>query len=193
MNAATSLRRLISMPTPDALWEFKESLNVDGLPDDSPLMIITDRFHTFLNELVARSTAREYSHFASLLDMAAVAGVAVENLISGKEDSDFWKRFGLAAISETMMVMAARQYVKAWEVEMAASYNSASWFLSQEFWRLSKELQPDMLDEQRRGLVKELLDPIQDVEVKGVVKAGVIVRLFQLLLLHRYLLFRQQA
>ncbi len=188
MTIQDALNKLLVMPTPEALWEFKEALYIAGISENSPLMIITDRFYGFLNELVARSTAREYSHFASIMDMAAVGGVALENLVGGKEKPDFWKRFGMAAFSESMMVMAARQYVKAWEVEMKAGYNAASWFLSQEYWKLSYELQPQMKDEQRRDLISELVAPIQADNVDGVTKAGVIVRLFQMLLSARYLL-----
>lgn len=193
MTLQESFSEILFKPTPEALWGFKEALNMANYSDDSSLMVITDKFYGFLTELLARSTAREFSHFASLLDMAAVAGVAVENLISGREEPDFWQRFGIAAISETMMVMAARQYVKAWEVEMKASYDAAIWFLGQEFWKLSIELQPDMSADQRRHLAKELISPMHSPDVPGVAKAGAIVRLFQLLLAIRYLLIFQQS
>lgn len=192
MTIQDSLSRLLKMPTPKALWDFKEALIIAGISENSSLVIITDQFYDFVNELVAKSSAREFSHFASIMDIAAVAGVALENLVGGKEEPNFWMRFGMAAFSETMMVMAARQYVKAWEVELKASYNAAGWFLSQEFWKLSKELQPQMIDEKRRTLVNELISPIHSEDVDGNIKAGVIVRLFQLLLSARYLLSLQK-
>ena len=148
-------------------------------------MVVLDHFYHFLNELVATSTAREYSHFASLLDMAAVGGIVLESFIGEKNSEDFWKRLLLGAVSEGMMVLAARQYVKAWEQEMKANYNSAAWYLSQEYWKLSAELRPDLTSEVRQGLTKDLIAPIQADNVEGIVKAGVIVRLFQLLLFAR--------
>jgi hypothetical protein len=145
-------------------------------------MIVLDHFYHFLNELVASSTAREFSHFASLLDIAAVGGVVLESFIGEKDSEDLWKRLMLGAVSEAMMVLAARQYVKAWEQEMKASYNSAAWHLSQEYWKLSALLRPELTSEVRQALIKDLIEPIQDDNVEGIVRAGVIVRLFQLLL-----------
>ena len=71
------------------------------------------------------------------------------------------------------------------EHERKASYNSATWYLSQEYWKLSALLRPELTAELRQALIKDLIAPIQADNVEGIVKAGVIVRLFQLLLLAR--------
>lgn len=185
MHFENSFGQVLSKPTPSALWELRSQLLEVGFSDSTPAMIVLDHFYRFLNELVASATAREFSHFASLLDMAAVAGLALENLVGERDSEAFWKRFMLGAISEAMMVIAARQYVKAWEEEMKASYKSAAWYLSQEYWKLSFELQPDLSPDLRQQLVKDLVAPIESDDVEGKVKAAVIVRLFQLLLFAR--------
>ena len=84
-----------------------------------------------------------------------------------------------------MMVLAARQYVKAWEQEMRASYNAAAWYLTREYWQLSVELQPGLAAARRRQLVESLTAPLTSDQVEGGVKAGLIARLFQILLTAR--------
>ena len=189
MNRTTdmqnTLTHLLTEPTPDALWQLRGELLEAGMTSESRALVILDEFYQFLNELVASSTAREYSHFASILDMAAVAGVAIQNLMEQGDSQDWWRRFVLGAASEVLMVLAARQYVKAWEEEMKAGYRTATWYLSQEYWELSVELRPDLPLHQRRQLVDQLIEPVQDNQLEGIVKAGLIVRLFQVLLLAR--------
>lgn len=193
MELQTSLIQVLTEPTPAALWQLRGELLEIGLASDSRVMTTLHEFYQFLNELVASSTAREFSHFASILDMAAVAGVAIQNLMNIEESEDWWKRFVVGATSEGLMVLAARQYVKAWEEEMRASYNAAAWYLSQEYWELSARLRPDLPLQERRQLVDRLLVPIQDDQLGGLVKAGLIVRLFQVLLLARLKLFTEFA
>ena len=185
MDFEASLIEVFSEPAPSTLWQLRGELIVRGYSEHESVMDVLDHFYHFLNELVASSTAREYSHFASLLDIAAVGGVVLESLIGEKDSEDLWMRLMLGAVSEAMMVLAARQYVKAWEQEMKASYNSATWYLSQEYWKLSALLRPELTAELRQALIKDLIAPIQADNVEGIVKAGVIVRLFQLLLLAR--------
>jgi hypothetical protein len=90
-------------------------------------MILLDAFYTFLNELSSSATAREYSHYASLLDMGAIAGVALQNLLERGSKDEWWQRLAVGALSESLMILAARQYVKAWDNEMTADFNNAAW------------------------------------------------------------------
>jgi hypothetical protein len=180
------LTEVLTKPTPEALWQLRADLLEQGVGDDSRLLVIVDEFYRFMNQVVASSTAREYSHIASLLDMAAVAGVAVQNLMEEKDSEQWWRRFVAGAASEGMMVLAARQYVKAWEVEMRSDFNAAAWFLAQEYWRLSVHLQPDLAPAKRRALIDQLFGPFLDEQVEGSVKVGLIARLFQTLLLARF-------
>jgi hypothetical protein len=185
----SSLTAVLAEPTPSSLWRLRADILERGPGGQKHLLLILERFHHFLNELMASSTAREYSHFASLLDMAAVAGVAFQNLMEVQDSDEWWRRFIIGAASEGFMVLAARQYVKAWEEEMDASYNAAAWYLTQEYWDLSSDLKPDLSAAKRRILIDRLAISLHDAEVDGIVKAGLIVRLFQLLLLARFVLF----
>lgn len=183
MQLLESLSTVLTNPTPEALWRLQGDLLSEGFPPDAPVMAILDSFHHFLNELVASATAREYSHFASLLDLGAVGGVAIQNLLESRDSEGWWQRLLVGGLSESLMILAARQYVKAWENEMASDFSQAAWFLYRYYWRLSADMQPGLDREMRRNLVDELLAPIQEPETSGTAKAALISRLFQILLL----------
>lgn len=185
MLISPALTEVLTRPSPDALWRLRVDLLQHGIEDDSRTMGVVDAFYYFMNRLVASASAREYSHIASILDMAAVAGVAIQNLIDEKNTEDWWRRFIVGAASEGMMVLAARQYVKAWEEEMRSDFNAATWFLAQEYWRLSNELQPELSPARRRELVDQLFAPFAGNRLGGTAKAGLIARLFQVLLISR--------
>jgi len=183
MDSQKALVNVLTSPTPEALWNLRGELIEAGFSDRSHAMLTLDVFFHFLNDLTASSTARQYSHFASILDMAAVAGVAIQNLMNEEGSGEWWRRFIVGAASEGLMVLAARQYVKAWEEEMNVAYNAAAWNLAQSYWQLSAELRPELSTDLRWRLVNELISPIRDDEVEGLVKAGLIVRYYQVLLL----------
>lgn len=185
MMIPASMLAVLTQPTPDSLWILRADLLESGINQDSQLLTIVDAFYEFLNKLSASVTAREYSHLASILDMTAVAGVAVQNLMEEDDSEEWWRRFVVGAVSEGMMVLAARQYVKAWEAEMRSDYNAAIWFLAPEFWHLSIDLQPRLAPGQRRQLVEQLFAPFSNEQLDRTMKAGLIIRLFQVLLIAR--------
>jgi hypothetical protein len=92
----------------------------------------------------------------------------------------------VGGLSESLMILAARQYVKAWDNEMSSDINQAAWFLYREYWQLSADMQPELAREERRRLVDELLAPIYDSGISGTAKAALIGRLFQLLLMANF-------
>lgn len=183
MDSQTALTNVLTSPTPETLWNLRGELIEAGFSNHSHALVTLDDFFHFLNDLVASSTAREYSHFASILDMAAVAGVAIQNLLNEKGSEEWWRSLVVGAASEGLMVLAARQYVKAWEEEMNATYNAAAWNLAQSYWLLSAELRPELTSALRWRLVNELISPIRDDGLEGLVKAGLIVRYYQVLLM----------
>lgn len=182
MSKNEALYRMLSEPIPVNLWILRSELLKAGVSEDSRAFLIIREFHRFLNELVASSNSRQFSHFASYLDIGALGGVAIQNLLSIDEQSDWWQRLLAGGISEGLMVMASRQYVKAWEEEMKASYLVAAWYLAEEFWRLSANLAPNLPTVERQELIDGLIGPIRAEETAGIVKAAIIVHYFQLLI-----------
>jgi hypothetical protein len=187
MNA-NELLLLAAIPTPDALRRLQASLLAAGVPARDPVWTLLDRYYGFLTTLAARATSREFSHFASLLDMGAVGGVALQNVLLAGEAGHGWQRLLAGGLSEGLMVMAARQYVRAWEQEMSAVYTAAAWHLFRELWQVSSDLQPALPAGERKRLLDDLLAPLLDEEGAGAQRAVLATRLYQLLLLARIVL-----
>lgn len=181
------LLALIAAPSPDTLRRLRGVLLEAGLVPDAEVWATLDHFFQFLNELAANATSRQYSHFASLLDIGAVGSVAVQNLLSADDGEpggpQIWKRLLAGGLSEGLMVLAARQYVKAWEGEMAAVYRAAAWNLTQHLWRISSQMRPEMPAGDRRHLLERLLAPAGDESLPGTARAALIARLYQVVLL----------
>jgi hypothetical protein len=83
------------------------------------------------------------------------------------------------------MVMAARQYVRAWEGELDAVFTAASWQLYRELWRVSETLRPGLPASERSHLLEELLTPLASSNPSGAQRAALVTRLYQLLLVAR--------
>jgi hypothetical protein len=81
------------------------------------------------------------------------------------------------------MITAARQYVKAWEGEMAAVHEQAVWKVQQAFWRVSLALQPRMDAAERHQHLDRLIAALQDNGNNNTTRTLLLVRFFQVLLL----------
>ncbi|MCA9991250.1 MAG: hypothetical protein H6666_08805 [Ardenticatenaceae bacterium] len=183
MSVPTTLSQLLSQPAPGTIWQLRSDLLEAGYAPDADLWRVLDQAYHFFTELATKATAREYSHFASLLDIGAIGLVVVENLLDAEQSENFWGKVIGGALSEGLMVMAARQYVKAWEEEMRSVYQSSAWTLYHELWRLSERLQPGLPAGERRQLLEQLLAPLHNPDFSGNAKALIIARLYQLLIL----------
>lgn len=183
-----SLRRatanVLTSPSPGGLWELRSELFEAGISVEDPLWRIVDEFHRFLDELGTRSSSREYSQLASKLDIGAVGGVVVEQLLEPEDPAETSMRLLSALLSEGLMVLATRQHVKAWEGELSAVYRAASWYLYGELWHWAARLKPDLSAAERRRLLDRLLSPALSAETDGTTRAVLLGSLFQMLLLH---------
>lgn len=185
MSFQDLLGRLLTEPAPDDLLALQTPLlsaESDPARADAArrALDVTREFHAYLTELEAKSSAREYSELASMLDIGAVGGVALENLTEAGEA--LLKRILMGGLSETLMVLASRQYVKAWSREMRPIHMRAVWFLREELWRLSLTGRPDMSAEERAALVDTLLAPVLDDDTADETHVALLGRLFQVLL-----------
>lgn len=178
-----SLVSLLHEPSPAGLWQLRGDLYEKGVGLEDPIQSVLDQAYAFFNQLLATSSAKEYSHFASLLDIGAVGIVVLQNIGDAKETENFWGKLISGALSEGLMVMASRQYVKAFDEELQAVYQSTAWDLFQALWSVSTTMQPNLAVRERRALLDHLLAPLTDAELPGTAKALLIGRLYQLLLL----------
>jgi hypothetical protein len=179
-----ALLPVLASPTPAALVSLQGALLASGRQGKAleHALEVAGRFHAYLCELGSKLTARDYSDLASRLDIGAVGVVALESVIASQKEK-FWQRLLLGGIGESLMVVASRQYVKAWEIETGLVHNCAAWYLAEALWRTSSEMQPDLPPDQRWQAIQSLLAPVYDADVPASAKAVLLGRIFQTLLL----------
>jgi hypothetical protein len=177
-----TLGRVLRRPAAADLWHLRAELLVAGLPADSRAWAVIDEFRGFLDRLATSTSSREYSHLASKLDISAVGGVVLEQLLEIKDAQELALRLLTGLVSEGLMVLATRQHVKAWEGELDAVYADAAWFLYGELWHWAERSKPDLAAGERRRLLDALLAPVREVETPGFQKAVIVGLLFQVLL-----------
>jgi hypothetical protein len=188
MAAEQSLLAFLKEPAPDTLWQLRGELLASSVDPNAPIMTLITACYNYLNNIIAGTSARAYSNLASLLDVGAVGGVALQNLLTDTEnDKSFWQRLLTGGVSESLMVAASRQYVKADETAVNATIRDAAWFLFEEWWQLSLLTQPDLSHGQRRDHIDKLLAPALDNNFKFAPRALLVGRLFQTALLGRWL------
>jgi hypothetical protein len=179
-----AIHPILTQPTPEALVALQGALLASGRSGEAQcdVLEIAGHFYRYLCELRSKISAKDYSEFASRLDIGAVGAVALENLIAS-EVPEFWKSLLLGGLGETLMVAASRQYIKAWEAETNVVHACATWCLADSLWRVSAKMQPSLPGDQRWQAIQALLAPARDREVSGSEKALLLGRVFQLLLL----------
>jgi hypothetical protein len=185
-NLDQALGAIVNEPTPDALVALQGAMLASGQQGEGvgEVLEIAGRFHAYLCELQSKIAAKEYSEFASRLDIGAVGAVAVENMMANRGE-ELWQSLLLGGLGESLMVAASRQYIKAWETETGLIHNCALWYLREALWRASSEMQPGLPSEQRWQAIQSLLAPVHDPDVPAPDKAALLGRIFQMLLLTR--------
>ena len=186
MDIKPLLEQILTAPTPDALWELYGHLLAAGTAADAPVLQVVERFHTYLCDLQSKATARQFSELASVLDISAVGGVALENLV-GEDAHKLWKRLLIGATSESLMVLASRQYIKGWQAELHSVHRQAAWFLADRLWRWSAAMQPEMPAEERWAAIDRLFAPVHDPGTPDAVRVILLGHAFQLVLLSYFL------
>jgi len=183
MAPSSALRKALTSPTPRTLWELRADLLERGHATDSELLEIVGAFHAFLDRFETSTSSRDLNHLASKLDIGAVGGVVLEHLFERPVAKELAMQILTGGISEGLMVLASRQYVRAQEGELAALLRDTAWNLYDRLWRWTKEANPDLDPPERRRLLDRLTNPLISPEESCAVKALLAGRLFQVLLL----------
>ena len=181
-----ALRKVLAAPQVRDLWTVRAELLQAGLAPDSQVWPILSGFQEFLGRLETGSSSRDHSELASKLDIGAVGGIALEQILESETSGDLAQRLLMGLVSEGLMVAATRQHVKAWKGELASVYRSAAWLLYEELWRWTEGQKPDLPADERRRLLDRLFDPLHDSETPEESKTILVVRLFQVLLATRF-------
>ncbi len=173
----------IAAPTPEALWRLRGELLVRGVPADDPVWPVLDAFHGFLGRLAASTAARGYSERASKLDIAALGGIALEELATASNGRELASRLLGSALSESLAVAATRQHVHAWQSDLEGLLDEVAWTLYGSLWRWAERRQPTLAGRERCALLERLIGPARSAETDAAARITLLVRLFQILLL----------
>jgi hypothetical protein len=183
----SSLRQLLAhiarQPTAKDLWALRGTLLacVQDQPEAQQIHEIAREFYLYLSELQSKMSARQYNELASRLDIGSVGMLALQDILTERED--LWKTLLLGGFGESLMVLASRQYVKAWEQELRSVHRRAAWTLYGVLWQLSHKYQPEMESSERQALIETTLAPALDEDTPFDTKMLLLLRLFQTLLL----------
>jgi hypothetical protein len=117
-DLSANLRHALTSPTAEGLWRLRGDLLETGLTPETRTFRVLGEFASFLDELATSTSSREYSHLASMMDIGALGGVVLEQLLEPTSADQLAQRVLAGALSEGLMVLATRQHVKAWEEEL---------------------------------------------------------------------------
>ncbi len=182
-NLQAAISSILRQPTPQSLIALQGALLVSTPPgrERERCLGLAHRFYTYLCQLRSKITAKQFSQFASKLDIGAVGVVALENALFAQEE--FWQRLLIGTMAEGLMVSASRQYVQGWSAEVELVHAEAAWVLTEVLWQVSQDTQPELSTEERWQGIQSLLHPIHGQEMADEEKAILLGRVFQHLLL----------
>jgi hypothetical protein len=177
------ISRVARFPTANELWKLHGALLActRGQPDAELTLKVAREFYVYLSELQSKMTSRQYNELASRLDIASVGVLALQDILI--EQENLGKSLLLGSIGEGLMILASRQYVKAWEQELKAVHRNAAWTLYDVLWHLSRHYQPDLAATERLALIEATLAPALDDNAPFETRLLLLLRLFQVSLL----------
>jgi hypothetical protein len=177
------LEHIAHQPTTADLWKLRGSLLAcaKGQPTAALAHDVAREFFLYLSELQSKLTARQYNEVASRLDIGSVGMLALQDILV--EQKDLWKNLLLGGIGEGLMVLASRQYIKAWEKELEAVHRRAAWTLYGVLWDVSCHYQPQMPEDERQAVIEAALEPALDEDTPFEMQMLLLLRFFQSLVL----------
>ncbi len=170
-------------PSPSALWHVRGALRAAEAPSGSPIFPILEAFHAFLVRWQAAASGERYSERASRLDLAALGGLAAEELVTAEDSRELATRLLGGLVSEGLAFAATRQHVRAWRGEVSALLEETAWSLSGLLWEWSSRRRPELDAAQRSSLVEQLVAVVRDSAVDPGGRALIATRLFQVMAL----------
>jgi hypothetical protein len=171
---------LLAMQSVLLAWEEKTGAPVEGERIAAALTLLED-FYVYLVGLESKLEAHTFAELASKMDMGAV-GVVIAGSIRSAGDQ-LLERVLMGGLSETLMVLASRQYIKAFDRDLEAFFLQVAWQLRAHLWRFSAARRPELTPEDRATLIDALLASILDTKTPSGAKPIVLGCLFQVLLL----------
>jgi hypothetical protein len=182
MSLTRAVEACLKAGRPQDLWRLRGELLAGGLSVDAPALRVLGKYYRYLTRLETNTDSRRFSELASVLDISALAGVFLQDLLCSPDPGKKAHYLLSGALGEGLMVLATRQHVKAWESEEEAGFRDAAWGLYEELWRWSEAHNPDLPPEDRRSLLDVLLAKVVSDDTSALERAVLLGRLYQLLL-----------
>ncbi|MCX7683090.1 MAG: hypothetical protein N2508_14180 [Anaerolineae bacterium] len=179
------VERIMTTPTSADLWKLHTYLLVMGGEEAQRARSTAGVFHSYLQDLESKISSRQASRLAAALATAAVSSVSLQELLVERERP--LQRL-LGSIAAAMLeIGSATQSVRAWEIETSLVHYEAAWYLYGELWDISLVARPELSWQERRAFAERLMLPMLSRETPGAVKAMLLIRLFQAVLMARLL------
>jgi hypothetical protein len=183
MDLSDAVRTALARPTPESLRHVRTALLTADLDPDHPIHEVVCALHEFLVRWRSTVAAERHSESASRLDLAALAGLALEELSTAETSADVASRVLSGLVSEGLAFAATRQHVQAWRGEVNALLTETAWTLGGLLWSWSSRRRPDLSADERDRLVARLTEAVRTPSGDAGVRAVLATRLFQVMLL----------
>ncbi len=189
MDPKPILQRILTKPATNDLlalqgillsWEEKADAPLERERITSALALLED-FYNYLVGLESKLEAHAFAALASKMDMGAV-GVVIAGNIRDAGDR-VMERVLMGGVSETLMLLSSRQYIKAFDRDLEAFFLQTAWQLRAHFWRFSAARCPGMAPSERAALIDSLFVPVFYQRASSEAKPILLGCLFQVLLL----------
>jgi len=138
------------------------------------------RLYQFTVEVQGFAASRQAAETASMFDMGSIGVLGIENVLTAEKPTPM--RLLMSGLSEGLMFLASRQYVKGSNEVLAATYRTHGMILQDQLWSLASDLRGaedlSAIREARRsidGLFGKLADPLVPVAAKVAVLHGLYV------------------
>jgi hypothetical protein len=182
-TVSATLEHILAAPTSRDLWQIQKDLLALGGEPAGQARTVARAFYSCLRNVDSKTTSRSASRWGAALGTAAVSSMGLQEMLAEQEDP--LRRLLASGVAALLEVGAAVKTAQAWEVEAALMYDDMAWYLYGELWDISRALRPELPSPERRALIDLLLEPVLDSVVADTVKAGLLIRLFQVALAAR--------
>ncbi|MBN1287216.1 MAG: hypothetical protein JXB47_17590 [Anaerolineae bacterium] len=179
------IARLWVSPTPADLWALHAPLLALDVPGAHAAREVAGKFYAYLNALEHKLTSQRYTRFAAILEASAVTTVGFENVLRDRKIA--LGEVLVAGLAGALEVMAAMQGVRAWKTDTRAEDLEAAWEVYGLLWEVSAQMQPGLSPDERAAYLERVFAPVVAPDTPDAVRAALIVRLHQLLLILRLL------
>ena len=183
MNLSSTLRTILTTPTPDDLWRLQAGLLALGGEAARKARDVAGKFHSFLRDLESKIASRSASRMSAILTTASVSSVGLQEMFADQENP--LRRLLASGVTALLEVAGAIKSVEAWEVEASLVHYDVAWYLYGELWEVSLTSRPELSEGERRALLDQLLKPVLDPDIEATAKSVVLVRFFQIALAAR--------